>query len=220
MPTQLFDTRVNVFLGDTASPSPKAFVQKPSVWTLGTAPRPRASEMDSDRLRRPSSSPTGLKPLAEGTRNASPFGSPRRERQPERTRRDSEGDARSQVNPSPGGTDASVLRKGHWRESVTTPASGVHGRPGIAGLRPAADRASRGRLNGFPEAFAGVFRHHVGGGWRRLSDAAPTGFSDARFVVERASEPAYSLGPHSACPRARLAGGRAPSDPRTGNGAP
>lgn len=29
---------------------------------------------------------------------------------------------------------------------------------------PSPTEASRGRLNGFPEAFAGVFRHHVGGG--------------------------------------------------------
>ena len=72
------------------------------------------------------------------------------------------------------------------------------------------------RLSGFPEALVDVRRHRVGGRGRRVPDAAPAGFSDARFIVE----PAYSLGPHSVRPLRRLAGGRAPSDPRTGNGAP
>ena len=71
-------------------------------------------------------------------------------------------------------------------------------------------------LNGFPGALAEVRRHRVGGGVRRVPDAAPTGFSDARFVIQ----PAYPLGPHSVSPLRRLAGGCAPSDPRTGNGAP
>ena len=35
----------------------------------------------------------------------------------------------------------------------------------------------------------------------------------------KAQEPAYPLGPHSVSPLRRLAGGCAPSDPRTGNGA-
>ena len=72
------------------------------------------------------------------------------------------------------------------------------------------------RLNGFPEACTEVRRNRVGGGRRRVPDAVPTGFSDARFVVQ----PAYSLGPHTVSPLRRLAGGCAPSDPRTGNGAP
>ena len=72
------------------------------------------------------------------------------------------------------------------------------------------------RLNGSPEAFAEVLRYRVDGGRRRVPDAAPTGFRDARFVIQ----PAYSLGPHSVSPLRRLAGGCAPSDPRTGIGAP
>ena len=72
------------------------------------------------------------------------------------------------------------------------------------------------RLNGFPGALAEVRRHRVDGGRRRVPNAAPTGFSDARFVVQ----PAYSLGPHSVSPLRRLAGGCAPSDPRSDNGAP
>ena len=43
-----------------------------------------------------------------------------------------------------------------------------------------------------------------------------TGLSEAL----KAGESAYSLGPHSVRPLRRLAGGRAPSDPRKGNGAP
>ena len=72
------------------------------------------------------------------------------------------------------------------------------------------------RLNGFPGALSEVLRHRIGGGRLRVADAAPTGFSDARFVAK----PAYSLGPHSVRPLRRLAGGCAPSDPRNGNGAP
>ena len=57
--------------------------------------------------------------------------------------------------------------------------SGVHGRPGIASLRPTASRALRGPLNGFPGAFAGVVRHRSGGRRRRVSDTSATGLSDA-----------------------------------------
>ena len=104
-------------------------------------------------------------------------------------------------------------------------ANGVSHRSGVPGARtirhrwplsppPAALREVR--LNGFPGALAEVRRHGIGGGRRRVAAAAPTGFSDARFVVQ----PAYSLGPHSVSPLRRLAGGCAPSDPRTGDGAP
>ena len=71
------------------------------------------------------------------------------------------------------------------------------------------------RLNGFPEALPEVFRHRIGGGGLRVLDAAPTGFSDARFVIQ----PAYPPWPHSVCLPEGLAGGCAPSDPRNGNGA-
>ena len=36
--------------------------------------------------------------------------------------------------------------------------------PAFANLHPAADRASRGPLNGFPGALAEVVRHRIGGG--------------------------------------------------------
>ena len=91
----------------------------------------------------------------------------------------------------------------------------VGGRPGIAGLHPAAGRASRGPLNGFPGALAGVLRHRIGAGWRRLPDTSATGLSDAA----KAGEPAYPPWPHFAGPRRELAGGCAPSDPTNGNGA-
>ena len=50
----------------------------------------------------------------------------------------------------------------------------------IASLDPSADRASRGPLNGFPEAFAEVLRHRVGGGQRRLSDRVAAGLVGRR----------------------------------------
>ena len=49
------------------------------------------------------------------------------------------------------------------------------------------------RLNGSPEAFAEVLRYRVDGGRRRVPDAAPTGFLDARFVVQPAY-PGYNPG--------------------------
>ena len=88
--------------------------------------------------------------------------------------------------------------------------------PASPGVVPPVAALREARLNGFPKALAQVRRHRIGGGRRRVPDAAPAGFSDARFI----GEPAYSLGPHSVSPLRRLAGGRAPSDPRNGNGAP
>ena len=63
-------------------------------------------------------------------------------------------------------------------ELVTATALRIHGWPGIASLRPAADRASRSPLNGFARAFAEVRHHRIGGSRRRMSDASPTGLSD------------------------------------------
>ena len=128
-----------------------------------------------------------MKPIADQIRKLLPFGSPKRGRvarpdEPKRRRR-----RVVQVDPPHGGTDARVPRQGRWRGSVAAPASRVHGRPGIAGLHPAAGRASRGRLNGFPGALAGVLGHRIGGGRRRLSDTSATGLSDAA----KAGEPAY-----------------------------
>ena len=116
------------------------------------------------------SSPAGLKPTADEIRRILPFGSPKRGRvaRPNEAQR---GRRRVvEVDPPHGGTDARVPRQGRWRGSVAAPASRVHGRLGIAGLHSAAGRASRGPLNGFPGARAGVLRHRIGGGRRRLSD--------------------------------------------------
>lgn len=41
-PKQLFDSRVNVFPGETATPFPKACVMKPSMGTPETVPLPTA----------------------------------------------------------------------------------------------------------------------------------------------------------------------------------
>ena len=50
-------------------------------------------------------------------------------------------------------------------------------------------RASRGPLNGFPGALAGVLRHRIGGGRRRLSETSATGLSDAAKAGGRESQP-------------------------------
>ena len=90
-----------------------------------------------------------------------------------------------------------------------------------AGLKPIADELPlaalrEARLNGFAEARAVVPRHRNAVRRQRVSDTPPTSLSDATKV----GKPAYSLGPHSVSPLRRLAGGRAPSDPRNGTGAP
>ncbi len=203
-PKQLFDTRVNVSLGDTASPSSRVFVTEPPIWSPRTAPTSRSAEIRADRHRQTWSPIAGLKPLADGIRIARPLGSPRRG-QHERTRRSTGGVSRSQVDRPQGGTGA---------RCPSTPAlAGLFAAPALSDRQP---RLREGCLNGLPESFAEVRRHRVDGGGIWVAEAAPTGFSDARFVVQ----PAYSLGPHSVSPLRRLAGGRAPSDPRTGNGAP
>ena len=93
--------------------------------------------------------PGRMKPIADDIRRISPFGSPKggraaRPNEAKRRRR-----RVVQVDPSHGGTDARVPRWGRWGDRLSAQASRVHGGPGIAGLHPAADRASRGLSNGF-----------------------------------------------------------------------
>jgi len=188
----------------TSAPSSTAFVVQFSIRIRATFASPEPTETGGDRRRSPACRTAGLKPMANGTRRVLPFGSPKGAGQHRQTRRSTGGIARSQVDPPQDGTGARVPR--HRRVRDRSP------------HRPSSDRQPRLRegLNGLPEAIAEVLRHHVGDGGRRVSEAAPTGALYARFVVE----PAYSLGPHSVSPLRRLAGGCAPSDPRTGNGAP
>ena len=136
----------------------------------------------------PGRPPAGLKPVADQIRRMPPFGSPKRGR----VARPNDAKRRRrrvvQVDPPHGGTDARFPRQGRWRRSVAAPASWVHGRPGIAGLHPAAGRASRGPLNGFSGALAGVLRHRISGGRQRLSETSATGLSDAAKAGERESQ--------------------------------
>ena len=157
-----------------------------------------------------------LKPSADRIRRVRPFGSPKPEGQHDRTRRNTGGHARSQVDPLQGGTGALVHRHRRWRDHSPLCLAGcMDGPPSLASVRPPT-ALREGHLNGFPRALAEVRHHCGGGGRRRVPDAAPKGVLDARFVVQ----PAYSLGPHSVSPLRRLAGGCAPSDPPNGNGAP
>ena len=197
-------------LSEGPAPRPDADSLGPFPWRglRGTADRGVGQAAGGGRP------PAGLKPVADQIRRMPPFGSPKRGR----VARPNDAKRRRrrvvQVDPPHGGTDARFPRQGRWRGSVAAPASWVHGRPGIAGLHPAAGRASRGPLNGFPGALAGVLRHRIGGGRRRLSETSATGLSDAA----KAGEPAYPLGPRFAGPRQWLAGGCAPCDPPNGNG--
>ena len=119
----LFSTRVGTSLRDTGAPSPTALVMKASGPDLGDGPVPEAPKVDADRLRRPSSPPTGLKPIADELRNMLPFGSPKlalRLTEAWWAARANEakhgGDARRQVDPPHGGTSARAHRQGHWRD--------------------------------------------------------------------------------------------------------
>ncbi len=164
--------------GTSAAGWTAAFVVKLSIRTVRTVPPPEALDMGRDRPGLPLAPTAGLKPSADGIRSTWPFGLPKREEQPAQTSRRTGGVASSQVDPPRGGTGARVGRhrrlwdrSPHWSSSGRQP------------------RLREGRLNGFPGALAEVRRHRTGGGRRRVSDAAPTGLQDARFVVQ----PAYPL---------------------------
>ncbi len=209
----LFSTRVGTSLRDTGAPSPTALVMKASGPDLGDGSVPEAPKVDADRLRHPSSPPTGLKPIADELRSMLPFGSPKRGGQHEQTRRNTGEDARSQVNPPHGGTGARAPRQGRWPDRSPLWLRGyMDGAALLATISPLA-ALREARLNGFPGARAVVRRHCIGGSRRRVSDTSPTGVSDAA----KAAKPAYPPWPHSVCLPEGLAGGCAPSDPRNGN---
>ena len=141
------------------------------------------------------------KPIADETRKMLPFGSPKRGR----VARPNEAKRRRrrvvQADPPHGGTDARVPRRGRWRGSVSAPASRVLGRPGIAGLHPAAGRASRGPLNGFPGALAGALRQRGGAchEWHAKARSAGLTLSDlVRRSVGRVRPAATPSTPNTA----------------------
>ena len=187
-PKQQFSKRVNVFLGGTATPSPTVSVTKSPIHTLGFCPR-RTPEMGVDRLRRLSWPTAGLKPFAGGMRKIMPFGSPKRDGQHDQTRRNTGGDARSQVDPSHGGTDARVHRRGRLRDQMPPRLRGHMDGPASPGIVPPVAALREARLNGFPEALAQVRRHHIGGGGHRVLDPVPKGWSDAA----KTGQPAYPV---------------------------
>ena len=148
-------------------------------WRL---PRPRSPKVDANRLRRPSSPPTELKPIADELRNVFPFGSPKRGGQHDQTRRNTGGDARSQVDPSHGGTGARALRQGRCRDRSPLWLRGYMDGAALLATVPPLAALREARLNGFPGAPAVVCRHCIGGGRRRVSHTSPTGVSDAAKV--------------------------------------
>ncbi len=179
--------------------------------------RPRGPpKIEADRLRRPSSPTDRLKPIADEVRRVPPFGSPKGEGNAIKTRRNTGGDARSQVDPPHVGTGARAHRQAHWRDQSALGLRGYMDGPASLATIPPLVALREARLNGLPGAIAVVRRHCIGGSRRRVWDTSPTRLSDATKV----GQPAYSPWPHFACPQERLAGGCAPSDPRSGNGAP
>ncbi len=209
-----FSTRVGTSLGDPAVPFPTAFVMKDSGPDAGDGPVLDALEVDTGG-RRPSFPAAGLKPIADELRSMPPFGSPRAQGQGDQARRNTGGNARSQVDLLHSGTDAPVGRQGRWRDQSPLRLRGYMDGPALlATISPLAP-LREARLNGFAEALAVVRRHCIGCSRRRVSDASPTGSSDACL----GGEPAYPPWPRFARPRRELAGGCAPCDPPIANGA-
>ncbi len=162
---------------------------KASGSDLGDGPVPEAPKVDADRLRRPSSPPTGLKPVADELRHMPPFGSPKRGGQHEQTRRNTGGDARSQVDPRHGGTGARAPRQGRWGDRSPLWLRGYMDGAALLATIPPLAALREARLNGFPGARAVVRRHGIGGSRRRVSDTSPTGSLDAA----KGGKPAYPL---------------------------
>ena len=178
--------RVGTSLGDTGALSPTALVMKASGSDLGDGPVPEAPKVDADRLRRPSSPPTGLKPITDELRNVLPFGSPKGEGQRGQTRRNTGGDARSQVDPPHGGTGARAHRQGRWRDQSPLWLRGYMDGPASLATIPPLAALREAHLNRLPGAIAVVRRHCIGGSRRRVSDTSPTGWSGA---VKASSQP-------------------------------
>ena len=183
------DTRAYTSLMDTLAPSATAFVAKVPIRTVRTVRPLEAFDMGRNRPPLPSAL-AGLKPMRDETRRMLPFGSPKGEgRHYQASKRSTGGVASSQVDPPQGGTGVGAQLHGRWRdrsplrlpECMDGPASPVSVPP------PAALREVR--LNGFRGALAEVFRHRVGGGGCRVSDAALKGLSDTAYV----GQPAYPL---------------------------
>ena len=171
-PKHQFNTRICTSPVDTSATSATVSVVKLPVRTARTDPSPEALDMGRNRPRLPSAA-AGLKPFADGIRNAPPFGLPKCEGQHERTRRSTGGVASSQVDPPPRRNrcpcPSTSALAGSFAASVYVPP-------------PAALREVR--LNGFPGALAEVPRHRIGG-HRRVPEAVPTGSSSVANVGEQ-----------------------------------
>ena len=129
----------------------------------------------------------GLKPTADEIRRVLPFGSPKGEGQRDRTRRNTGGDARSQVDPPHGGTGARAPRQARWRDQSPLRLRAYMDAPASLATIPPLAALREARLNGLPGAIAVVRRHCIGGSRRRVSDTSPRGLSDATKV----GQPAY-----------------------------
>ncbi len=175
-PKQLLDTRMNRVSRGRGLTSPADFGVHETC--------DPALDIGADQRRQLQCPMAGLKPTADGIRNARPFGSPKREGRPERTSRNTGGVASSQLDPPQCGTGAHAQRHGRWRDrSPLRLLERMDGPAPLAFVRPPA-APHEVRLNGFPAVLAEVFRHRVGGSGRRVRDAAPTGAFGAAKAVK------------------------------------
>ena len=128
--------------------------------------------------------PAGLKPIADELRSMLPFGSPKRGGQHEQTRRNTGGDARSQVDPPHGGTGVGAPRQGRWRDQSPLWLRRYMGGPAWLATIPPLAALREARLNGFPEPRVVVPCHRNVGRRRPVSDTSPTGSLGAAFGVK------------------------------------
>ena len=150
-----------------------------TILTEGSSHRRADSPANGERAK--------MKPIPGQVRRMLPFGSPKGEGQRDQTRRNTGGDARSQVDPPHGGTGARAPRQGRWRDQSPLRLRAYMDAPASLATIPPLAALREARLNGLPGAIAVVRRHCMGGSRRRVSDTSPTGLSDATKV----GQPAY-----------------------------
>ncbi len=159
----------------------------------------------SDGIRDEDSGPDlGDDPVSEDERRSMPpFGSPKGEGQHEKSRRNTGGVARSQVDPHHG-TDAPVYRQGRWRDQSPLRLQRPNDGPASVATIPPLAPLREARLNGFPAARAVMPRHRNAGRRRRVPDTPPPSLSDASYEGKPAY-PRYNRGAGE---------GRCPFDPQ------
>jgi hypothetical protein len=137
---------------------------------LEDGPAPRAPEMGADRASAASSTPAGLKPIADQVRKVLSFGSPKREGSHDQRGKAPRRSRVVRLIHTQGGTNARVHRRGRWRDQSPPRLRGLMDGSHTPTSIPPLTALHKPRLNGFPDALAEVLRHRIGGGLPCFSD--------------------------------------------------